>query len=197
MDFDDARDYILDRLRNELSPALTYHTVEHTLDMHHAVVRLMDMEPITGKQERLLVETAAIYHDAGMLISYKDHETQSALIAGEVLPGFGYSQDEIDEIARLILVTRLPQKPGSLTEQLLCDADLDSLGRDDFFIESFRLHLEWKLNGIADYSLEEWLRFEVKFFNDHEYFTRSGRQLRQEQKQKHLWEITDILERLK
>ena len=197
MDFDDARDYILDRLRNELSPSLTYHTVEHTLDMHRSALRLMDMEQFNDKHERLLIETAAIYHDAGMLVSYKDHETQSVLIAGEVLPGFGYSQDEIDDIAGLILVTRLPQKPNSLPEKILCDADLDSLGRDDFFIESFQLHLEWKLNGIADYTLEEWLRFESKFFNDHEYFTHSGRQLRQKQKQKNLQEITDILERLK
>jgi uncharacterized protein len=197
MNFAGARDYLLERLRNELSPSLTYHTVEHTLDMHRSVVRLMDMEQLTDEHERLLIETAAIYHDAGMLVAYKDHETQSVLMAGYLLPEFGYSQDEIDEIGRLIMVTRLPQKPDTLPEQILCDADLDSLGRVDFFIESFQLHLEWKLNGIADCSLEEWFRFEVKFFTEHEYFTRSGKKLRQGQKQKNLREITDILERIK
>jgi uncharacterized protein len=196
MDFAGASNHIIDRLRKELSPSLTYHTVRHTLDMHRSVVRLMDMEKITDKTERLLLETAAIYHDAGMLVSYRDHEAQSVLIAKDVLPRYGYTQDEISQIERLVLVTKLPQKPVSLREKILCDADLDSLGRDDFFIESFQLQLEWKLNNIRQTTLEEWLRFEVGFFNDHEYFTESGKKLRQEQKMRNLKEITDLLERI-
>ena len=197
MDFAGARDYIINRMRKELNPSLTYHTIEHTQDMHRAAIRLMDMEHFEDEHERLLIETASIYHDAGMMISYNDHETQSVLIAGEMLPTFGYRREDIDEIAGLILVTKLPQMPTTLPEQILCDADLDSLGRDDFFLESFKLQLEWKLNGIALTTLEEWLRFEVEFFTGHEYFTKSGRELRQEQKRKNFLEITTILERLK
>ena len=154
MDFAGARDYIIARMKKELSPLLTYHTVDHTLDMHRSAIRLMEMERFEDEHERVLIETAAIYHDAGMMISYNDHETQSVLIAGEMLPAFGYSREDIDEVAGLILVTRLPQMPTTLPERILCDADLDSLGRDDFFIESFRLQLEWKLNGIAMTTLE-------------------------------------------
>ena len=196
MDFAGARDYIIARMKKELSPLLTYHTIGHTLDMHRSAIRLMEMECFEDERERVLIETAANYHDAGMMISYNDHETQSVLIAGEMLPAFGYSREDIDEVAGLILVTKLPQMPTTLPEQILCDADLDSLGRDDFFIESFRLQLELKLNGIAMTTLEEWLRFEVKFFTGHEYFTKSGRALRQEQKHKNFQEINNILERL-
>lgn len=196
MDFAGARNYIIGRMRKELNPSLTYHTTEHTLDMHQAAIRLMEMEQIEDDNERVRMETAALYHDAGMMISYNDHETQSVLIAGEMLPRFGYSLKDIDEIAGLILVTKLPQMPASLAEQILCDADLDSLGRNDFFIESFRLQLEWKLNGIRQTTLEEWLTFEVGFFKGHEYFTRSERGLRQAQKMRNLHEMTNILERL-
>jgi predicted metal-dependent HD superfamily phosphohydrolase len=196
MDLAGARNYIIDRMRNELNPSLTYHTIEHTLDMHLAAVQLMKMEEVEDEHERLLIETAAIYHDAGMMVSYNDHETQSVMIAGEKLPAFGYSREDIDEVAGLILVTRLPQVPNTLAEKILCDADLDSLGREDFFIQSFQLRLEWKLNGIANTTLEEWLRFEKKFFTGHEYFTKSGRELRQEQKRKNLLEITTLLDKL-
>jgi predicted metal-dependent HD superfamily phosphohydrolase len=165
--------------------------------MHRAAIRLIEMEALKDDHLIKLIETASLYHDTGMLVSYKDHETQSVIIAGEVLPGFGYTKEEVDEIAGLILVTRLPQRPNTLPEKILCDADLDSLGREDFFLQSFQLHHEWKLNGIFQSTLEEWLRFEVKFFTEHEYFTRSARKLRQELKQKNLAEITDILERLK
>jgi len=197
MDLAGARDYILGRMRKELSPKLTYHTIEHTLDMHLAANRLMEMENFDDPHERLLIETAALFHDAGMMISYNDHETQSVLIAGEMLPRFGYSREETDEVAGLILVTKLPQMPSSLPEQILCDADLDSLGREDFFIESFKLQLEWNLNGINLTTLEEWLQFEIKFFNSHEYFTKSGRVLRQEQKSKNLYEMTSLLDKIK
>ena len=197
MDFAGARDYIIGRMMKELNPSLTYHTTDHTLDMHRAAIRLMDMEHFDDEHERLLIETAAIYHDAGMMVSYNDHETQSVLIAGEMLPTFGYTLEDIDEVAGLILVTKLPQMPATLPEQILCDADLDSLGRDDFFIESFKLQLEWNLNGIYKTNLAEWLRFEVKFFTGHNYFTESGRALRQEQKRKNLLEITTLLERLR
>jgi HD superfamily phosphodiesterase len=165
--------------------------------MHRAAIRLMEMEHFDDEYERILIETAAFYHDAGMMVSYNDHETQSVLIAGKMLPSFGYSLQDIDEIAGLILVTKLPQMPATLPEQILCDADLDSLGRDDFFLESFKLQLEWKLNRICKTTLEEWLKFENKFFINHEYFTQSGKALRQEQKMKNLLEITSILERLK
>jgi uncharacterized protein len=197
MDVPGARNYILDRMRRELNPSLTYHTTEHTLDMHSAVIRLMDMENVSDEHTRLLIETAAIYHDAGMMISYNDHETQSVIIAGEKLPEFGYTREETDEVAGLILVTKLPQMPNSLPEKILCDADLDSLGREDFFIQSFQLQLEWKLNGIASTTLEEWLRFEAGFFSKHEYFTASGRELRTTQKQKNFLEISSILEKIK
>jgi hypothetical protein len=197
MDFTGARDYILGRMRKELNPSLTYHTIEHTLDMHRAAIRLIEMEHFDDEHERLLIETAAFYHDSGMIVSYNDHETQSVILGGEILPGFGYSKKDVDEVAGLILVTRLPQMPTTLPEKILCDADLDSLGRDDFFVQSFQLQLEWKLNGIRQTTLEEWLRFEIRFFTGHEYFTKSGRALREAQKQKNLMEMTTILERLK
>jgi predicted metal-dependent HD superfamily phosphohydrolase len=197
MNFAGARNYILERMKKELNPSLTYHTIGHTLDMHRSAIRLMEMEHFDDVRERLLIETAAIYHDAGMMVSYNDHETQSVLIAGQMLPTFGYSLEDTDEVAGLILVTKLPQMPSTLPEQILCDADLDSLGREDFFIESFQLQLEWKLNDLRQTTLEEWLRFEVDFFTGHTYFTKSGRALRQEQKRKNLLEMTSILERLK
>jgi uncharacterized protein len=196
MDFTGARDYIIDRMKKDLKPSLTYHTIDHTLDMHRAAIQLMDLENLVDAHERFLIETASIYHDAGMMISYNDHETQSVLIAGQMLPSFGYSPEETDEIAGLILVTRLPQMPNTLPEQILCDADLDSLGRDDFFIQSFQLQLEWRLNGIRKSSLEDWFRFESGFFTSHHYFTKSARQLRDKKKQENLLEINTLLEKM-
>lgn len=194
MDLGAASGYIIGRLRNELPSSLTYHSVEHTLDVTEAVQRLAGLEQI-ARHDADILETTALFHDAGMLVRYRDHETASASLAREILPGFGYSPAEIDEVARLILVTKLPQRPYDHLEQVICDADLDYLGRDDFFIYSFKLRLEWQVFRIKQTSLSEWLDIQVRFLTEHNYFTASAIRLRQETKLKNLEEVKSLIHR--
>jgi uncharacterized protein len=196
MDFNAASGYILHRLRRELNPALSYHCADHTLDVLDATRRLAEAEKVET-HAKLLLETAAVYHDAGMLVQYKDHEAASVVIAKQVLPGFGYSEPEILAIADLIMVTKLPQRPYDHLEQILCDADLDYLGRDDFYIHSFKLRLEWQVNGIRNTTLPEWLSIQINFLTEHQYFTPSAILLRNEKKMKHLAEIKTLCQHLK
>jgi len=195
MDFDAASGYLIQRLRRELNQTLSYHCVEHTLDVLDAATRLTNLEHV-GPREKKLILTASLFHDAGMIVQYHDHESASVDLATAILPEFGYTKPDIDEIAGLIMVTKLPQRPYSHAEQIICDADLDYLGRDDFFILSFRLQLEWKLNGIRDTSLAEWLDIQVRFLSDHRYFTNSAIILRNEIKLKHLQEVSQICQKM-
>jgi uncharacterized protein len=191
MDFDLASRYIFDRLQRELKPALTYHCVDHTIDVLTAIRQLARLEKI-DLYHKTLLETAALYHDAGMLVQYRDHESASMEIAKKTLPGFGYSESEIAEISELISVTKLPQRPYNHLEQILCDADLDYLGQDVFFINSFKLRLEWQLQGILQTTLSEWFDIQIKFLNEHHYFTNSAMLLRNEKKLKNLEEIKKL-----
>ena len=192
MDFIGARDYILERLRMELDKKLCYHNLLHTLDVHQAVVQLSQLEKIP-QQAGLVLETAAFYHDSGMLVKYTDHENYSIIIVNEALPRFGYNQEEIQEIGNLIRVTTLPQKAISPAEKIICDADLDSLGREDFFVQSFNLRLEWKNFNIRHASLSEWLLFELQFLEQHTYYTTSAMALRNDQKMRNLQEIKELI----
>lgn len=196
MDFDGAKKYILTRLGNELKPTLYYHSVAHTISVWEATIRLAGMENISST-DRQLIETAALYHDSGMLFQYNDHESTSIALSREHLPSFGYTIQEIDFICGLIFMTRLPQGAKTISEEILCDADLDYLGREDFFIHSFELQLEWKLNGIKDTSLEEWMKIQEQFLSSHHYFTKSAIQLRQAQKMKNLAEVSGLQKKTK
>ena len=120
MDFNAASEYIFGRLHRELKPALSYHCMEHTVDVLAATRRLADAELIEP-YPRILLETAALYHDAGMIVQYKDHESASVVLADQSLAGFGYSVPEIEEVCNLIMVTKLPQRPYNHLEQILCD----------------------------------------------------------------------------
>lgn len=192
MDLSAARHHILERLRTELSPDLCFHSMNHTIDVYNAAVRLINHEGIRGECA-LIIETACLFHDAGLIHQYLQHEEISVEIAREALPGFGYTPDIIDKISNAILATKLPQGAKNQCEQVVCDADLDSLGRDDFFIQSFALKAEWEKFGIARCSLKDWFIFEMNFLENHTYYTASAIALRQEGKLRHIEEIRGVL----
>ena len=135
MDFEAAKQFVLKKLKEELSKDLIYHSVEHTLDVINAAKRLGEMEGLQDEQI-CLVKTAALFHDIGFIKVYDGHEEVSMQIAGEVLPDFGYSQEDIEIIINLIRATKIPQKPQNHLEEILADSDLDYIGRDDMFVIS-------------------------------------------------------------
>lgn len=192
MNFAPLRDYILDKLRTGLRPELYYHSIDHTLDVYEAAMRLAKMENLDALETEIL-KTAAILHDAGMLIAYVGHEEASAEMARSVLPAYGYNEEEIQWVVNLILDTRMPQSASSKLGQILCDADLDYLGRDDYFLISHRLRLEWIRTGVKNTSLKEWYELQVHFLQTHNYFSESSRQLRNEGKLFNLMQIKNML----
>jgi uncharacterized protein len=73
-------------------------------------------------------------------------------------------------------------------EEILADADLDYLGRDDFFIIGETLYREFKTLGIVN-NEEEWNQLQVRFLENHHYFTKTSVNLRQAKKEEHLKQV--------
>ena len=191
MDFYRAKQYIINRLQGELDPNLVYHDLEHTLNVYHAAKELAKHEGVS-EHSTLLLLTAALFHDSGMLRDYENHEEESVRICEEVLPNFDYSEEEIKTIARLIRKTKLLEKADCILENILCDSDLDYLGRDYFFIRSTKLHYEWKLMGKHNYKMVEWLKLQVEFLEHHHFYTKSAQKLRGKTKQRIAEEIREL-----
>ena len=192
LDFETLRQRVIERLENELSPKLYYHGVHHTRDdVLPAVERLAELVDVNG-EELLLLRTAALYHDIGYIEHYLDHEAIGARIASEELPELGYSTEEVQVIADMIMATRMPQSPRTDLEELICDADLDSLGREDFFVISHSLRLELKEMGIVT-SVREWYVRQLKFLESHTYLSAAATELRADGKQQNIDELRDIL----
>ena len=188
MNYEGAKDYILKKLQRELDPRLTYHSIAHTLDVLESVIRLAEMEQISD-EEIILLKTACIFHDSGMLVTYRGHEEASIKLCRQTLPSFGYSQEATDRICRMIRSTKLPQCADDLLDKILCDADLDYLGRKDFFMIAHRLKYEWEVLDITKTTLKEWYKIQKDFLSSHKYFTRSAIKLRQGIKMENLKEV--------
>lgn len=187
MKFEAAKEYILNRLKKELPKDLYYHGIHHTMDVCGAVDQLAMAEQING-EELLLLKTAAVFHDSGFLRQYLNNEPIAVLIAAEKLPSFGYSPEQIKKVGDIILSTCVPQQPSNHIQQIMCDADLDYLGRDDFFEISETLKQEWFAYGLIQ-SDEEYNEKQLRFFQDHHYFTSTARRIREPKKQQHLLEL--------
>ncbi|HCE44604.1 MAG TPA: phosphohydrolase [Lentisphaeria bacterium] len=184
MDYSKARHYILGRMEKELPPDLLYHRLEHSLDVLQAVEKLASAEKIGGKDLELL-KTAALFHDSGFIFQYACNEPVGCEIARQSLPEFGYSSRDIEKICGMIMATAIPQSPKNHLEQMLCDADLDYLGRDDFGKIAENLREELKKHG-REFTDEEWIAFQIDFLEKHVYFTRAARKMRSARKQENV-----------
>lgn len=191
MDAQGAKAYILERLRNELPATRTYHSFEHTLDVYASAIDIAEAEGVTG-EGLIILKLAALYHDSGFVIHDRDHEENGCRIVREHLPRFGATTEEVDRICDLIMATRVPQSPRNKLGRILCDADLDYLGRNDFNLIGHMLFKEMMTYGVVK-NEREWNELQLRFLQRHQYFTATNKRLREPVKQQHLEEVQQWL----
>ncbi len=183
---------ILSKLKNYLAKDLFYHSIDHTIDVEKQAVRIALNENINDEEDLFLLKIACLYHDIGFLATYADHEIEGCKLAKLELPDYGINERQIDVVCGLIMATKIPQTPLTPLEEVICDADLDYLGRDDFKIISNLLFQEISIRGFVKSELE-WNLIQIKFFNQHHYFTNTSKLLRAPEKNKHLEEIKALI----
>jgi class 3 adenylate cyclase len=189
--FTDIQEIILDKLEKELPHFAFYHNVKHTVDVV-TEVELIGWAEGCSDEEILLLKTAALFHDTGIIESYDNHEQLGTSLAREMLPSFNYTRQQIDRICDIIMATKLPPRPSGLLEKIICDSDLDYLGRSDFVPVSNTLFEELKAQKRMN-NLNEWNKMQVKFISGHQYFTKTARSLREVNKQQQIERIRSLI----
>lgn len=184
MNYINARRFIIDKLRNELPENLHYHGLHHTFDVLANIETYALSENISG-HDLILLKTAALFHDCGFIQQYKSHENIGAIIASKILSRFDYKEDDILIIADMIRATNIYVTPKNKLEEILCDADLDYLGREDFFIKAQTLKIEFYQQGIIE-DEREWEKVQINFMEQHKFYTKTGISLRRQNKLEHL-----------
>jgi len=188
-----AERHIMKVLEQRLSKKLYYHSIAHTKDVVGAVERLALLEGVTD-EGLFLLKSAATYHDAGFVEQYDKNEPVGARLADEILPKYGYTKQHIDQIKELIFVTQVPHQPKNKLEEIICDADLDYLGRDDFHEIADKLRKELREHGKID-SDRQWDEIQVSFLKQHKYFTKTAIKTRKKGKEKNLKEVQERLKK--
>ena len=172
MQYEQVYSFLINKLEKELPAYLTYHTAAHTKNVIAAVEELAAGENVTG-DDLTMLKTAALFHDAGFLQQSAGHEEISCIISREYLPGYGYSNEQIEQICRTIMATRLPQSPSDHIGQLLCDADLFYIGKEGYTANAEKLFREFKHTKVVK-TESEWQLLQIEFLSSHQYFTKTA-----------------------
>jgi HD superfamily phosphodiesterase len=181
IDINAIKSHILSILEKELSSSLTYHNTSHTLDVEEQILIIAAAEGITQQQDLEDLQIAALYHDTGFLEKHTLHEFVSCDLARKYLPEFGLTNERIENICNIIMATRIPHNPHNLLEMIMCDADLDYLGREGFAETSEKLRNELIAYQIIS-AETDWNQFQINFFNKHKFFTKTSKEKRDAEK---------------
>jgi ligand-binding sensor domain-containing protein/class 3 adenylate cyclase/predicted metal-dependent HD superfamily phosphohydrolase len=192
LNYNRVRKHLINRLEKDLPRNLHYHGVHHTRDVIRSAERIAISEGMDDESV-MLIKTAALFHDAGFLRKYWKNEPQGVELARELLPQYDYTDAQMDIIEDMILATAVPQNPKNIYQEILCDADLDYLGRDDFDEISDTLCQELIEYGKIK-NPNEWDAVQVKFLKKHKYFTQTSKETRTAKK---LAQLEEIKRRLK
>ena len=192
--FQNVRDYFIDLLeQNEFVSKLKYHGPHHTVDVMNAAERIGLAEGI-GKEELMLVKLAALFHDSGFLNKYQDNEFEGAKLAKRELPRYGFTDAQVEIVVNMILATKIPQDPQNHLEEILCDADLDYLGREKEEFDRISSSLAQELVDMKILkSIEDWDPIQIKFLESHHYYTKTCIKNRRPNKIERLREIKNRL----
>jgi predicted metal-dependent HD superfamily phosphohydrolase len=192
-------DYIRALFRDELPDGIKYHDANHTLHPTKGVVAAANSIAIDeniSQHDRELLIAAAYFHDTGYIREYDKNEPIAARMAGRILKLIGYKPNEIKKVQKMILTTDLEVEPKTHVEKILCDADLDHFGRDDFFKLDGKLREGRRIRGIDVSDDTKWYKGTLAVITNHQYYTQSQKKLREKAKQKNIQKLLTKLENI-
>ena len=165
-------EYVYNLYDEKQSDFFVYHTKTHTQSVVSFAMEIAKKEGIK-EQDILLLNAAALLHDVGYTVSTIEHEAKSCAIAEEILPTYDYTQTQIKAVCKMIMATKIPQRPTNHLSQILCDADLSYLEQIVILMDAEKLYQEFK-NANRLQTRDEWLEEQINFLNAHHYFTETA-----------------------
>lgn len=183
-----AEEFAIEFFEQHISDKYAYHNLQHTINVVNAVKEICVQEELKSEEVELLV-VAAWFHDLGYNKGAEAHEIRSAEYATQFLEESGFSKEYIEQVKACILSTKYPQKPTTLLEKIICDADLSHLGKDIYWDRCGKVRQELALVKDLIMNEQEWIDFELEFMQNHQFHTKIGQSLYDKLKQKHIKQL--------
>jgi predicted metal-dependent HD superfamily phosphohydrolase len=175
-------------------PKLLGHNLAHT-EQVVAHAREIGRHYQLGPADELALLAAAWFHDLGYFTGpSQGHEARSADLAEAYLAQQGAPAATLAQVRGSIMATQMPQRPASLLEQILADADLYQLGTDDFAERNKLLRKEAEELGQTKIGKDEWRLSTIQLLEGHRYHTAYCQQKLEAKKQENLARLREKAE---
>ncbi|MBC7889315.1 MAG: phosphohydrolase [Ferruginibacter sp.] len=171
---------------------LLYHDIRHTATVVAAAKQIADHYQL-NEHDFFVVTATAWFHDMGYCMAGAQtlHELKSADLAEAFLTEKGVDEPTRSEIKNCILATKMPQRPSTLKEQIVCDADLFHLGTDDFAKHNKQLRKEYEAIRNIKVDKDEWRKGTIQLLQSHHYHTDYCQALLNNKKQENLEKLLE------
>jgi HD superfamily phosphodiesterase len=182
---DEVKQYVISYFHTHANDKLIYHNQVHTENVVNAAIEIANHYRLSDL-DYFIVVTAAWFHDIGYYTDPARHEEKGAEEAMIFLKRKGVEETAIQTVAQCIRATRLPQRPETLLEKIVADADLFHFGTPKFVDFNKLMRKEFSALYNIEISKDEWRNKTIRLLEAHQYHTDYCRLLLNDTKAKHL-----------
>ena len=171
-----VRVHCYDLMDNGRCALLQFHNWQHTEDVVENVQIIAKSEGLNQQCiEELII--AAYFHDLGNIKTFTGHEVLSCYYANSFLTSQKFPKNRLQIVLANIKATKMPQNPKTLSQKIMCDADLAHLGKTNFLTKNSNLRKEWEMHSNITFTDEQWVDMNLSFLSNHYFHTDSARKI--------------------
>ena len=184
----EAEAYATNYISEHVPKEYAYHDIQHTKNVVDSCLEIGQHYDLSAKEIEIL-QIAGWFHDTGYDKGAENHEERSIKYVKDFLSKYSYSAEDTQRICACIQATKMPHQPNSILEQILCDADLNHLGKKTYWDRCGKVRQELTMTRKTNMSEQEWMDFEINFITNHQFFTPIAKELYGKLKQKHIKQL--------
>ena len=160
---------------DEAPPNLYFHNSSMVKNICNQVELLSRAENLPD-EEFINLKLASVFLFTGYISDYEKPMEASLRLVEEVLPGYGFSHQNV-ESSKKIIRNCFTNQLESLTDNILHDAKYDYLGRVDYMKLTDKLLRERTEYG-KHTDNKSWIDFQKNQLSDHQFITKTARLMR-------------------
>jgi adenylate cyclase len=171
----DIEERVIKLFDDEAPPNLYFHNSTLVRNICNQVELLSPAENLTG-EDLINLKLAAVFLLTGYITDYQKPMEASGRLVEELLPGYGFSPENIGSVKKLIK-NAFTDNPETVADFILHDARFDYLGRVDYLKLTEKLYREMNEYGNSG-DWGSWVGTQKKFLYEHDFKTNTARILR-------------------
>jgi hypothetical protein len=171
----DIEEMIIKMFDDEAPPDLYFHNsaLVKNISMQTELISHAENLP---EEEYVNLKLASVFLMTGFINDYEKPMEESIRLVEEVLPRYGFSQENNNAVTRMIR-NSFTENHETLQDFILHDAKNDYLGRVDYLKLTDKLMRELSEYG-RRVDKNNWIEIQKKYLLDHKFMTNTARILR-------------------